>query len=110
MKRTLGLVLGWGLVLLGIVGLFLPVLQGVALIALGIVVLSRHSALVRRGVAWARKRFPWLERALDRIHRSRGTEDENGPGEAAPPDRVDQSITRAGTKIGSPEVSSTTEP
>ncbi len=108
---------GWFLVGLGIVGLFVPVLQGVLLIALGLIVLSRHSAPVRRLVERLRRRFPWLDRAMRRVSRRKGSEmaHEEGPGEPSPPGHesgpsAGQSTGTAGTKIGSPEASSTTEP
>jgi uncharacterized membrane protein len=50
------LVLGWLMVLLGIVGIFLPILQGFAFIFIGLVMLSIASERVHN----------WLERLLRR--------------------------------------------
>lgn len=50
------MVLGWFMVLLGIVGIFLPVLQGFAFIFIGLVMLSIASERVHA----------WLERSLQR--------------------------------------------
>jgi uncharacterized membrane protein YbaN (DUF454 family) len=42
------LTLGWTLLVLGIIGLFLPVLQGVLFILSGLALLSTHSQWARR--------------------------------------------------------------
>jgi len=71
MRRILVLTLGWALVLLGIAGLFLPLLQGVALILVGLYVLSRESMTARRVLDRIRDRHPQLfvrmRRLRDRI-------------------------------------------
>ena len=54
--RITFLVLGWLMVLLGIAGIFLPVLQGFAFIFIGLVMLSIASERLHG----------WLERALSR--------------------------------------------
>lgn len=46
--RFIRLVGGWILVCLGIVGLFLPILQGVLMIAAGVALLSGESEFIRR--------------------------------------------------------------
>jgi uncharacterized protein len=73
MRRVLVLALGWALVLLGIAGLFLPLLQGVALILVGLYVLSRESIIARRLLDNVRDRHPalWakMRRLRDRINR-----------------------------------------
>lgn len=56
--------LGWGLILLGIAGLFLPILQGILFLAIGVVVLSRRSPWVRWLLLLAGRRWPRLRRAL----------------------------------------------
>jgi hypothetical protein len=67
-RRIAVLVLGWVLVLLGIAGLALPFLQGILLILLGLLVLSRESAWARRQTERLRRRFP---NADARLHRAR---------------------------------------
>jgi uncharacterized protein YqgC (DUF456 family) len=47
-RKIFDWVAGISLLLLGIVGLVLPVLQGVLLILAGLAILSSHSALARR--------------------------------------------------------------
>ena len=46
-KRYLLLALGWIFIFLGILGLFLPILQGILFLAIGLIVLSRRSPRVR---------------------------------------------------------------
>lgn len=109
-KRVAWIVAGWALVALGVAGLFLPFLQGIVLIALGLAVLSRHSVLVRRWIERARRAFPALDRVLRRAGTDSETNGERGPESGGPPGPGDHSAGIAGTKIGSPEASSTTEP
>ena len=78
--RIFRLVAGWTLVVVGVVGLFLPVLQGFLLIISGLAVLSTES--------------PWARRLLDRLKRlrKRGQESERAPGRlesrmSTPPNR-----------------------
>lgn len=58
-RRCIRLVIGWGLILGGVVGLFLPFLQGIALIMAGLALLSRDALWARRCMerikAWVRK-------------------------------------------------------
>jgi uncharacterized membrane protein YbaN (DUF454 family) len=60
-KRVVVLVVGWMLIAFGIVGLFLPVLQGVLFILLGLYVLSRESETAHRWLQSGRKRYPHLD-------------------------------------------------
>ncbi|MBS40649.1 MAG: hypothetical protein CMM83_02830 [Rhodospirillales bacterium] len=46
-KHYLLLSLGWCCVFLGVIGLFLPILQGILFLAIGFIILSRRSARVR---------------------------------------------------------------
>ncbi len=61
--------LGWGLLALGIAGLFLPVLQGILFIALGLLVLSREYAWARQAMAALERRFPGLREKCSRFPR-----------------------------------------
>ncbi|HHQ47719.1 MAG TPA: hypothetical protein ENK19_02415 [Acidobacteria bacterium] len=80
-SRWLRLAMGWALVALGVVGLFVPILQGVLLISLGLVILSKESPALRRLGRRLGDRFPALRRLHDRIQRRRGgPQDENGEG------------------------------
>jgi len=46
-KHYFLLSLGWGFIVFGILGLFLPILQGILFLAIGLIILSRRSARVR---------------------------------------------------------------
>jgi len=48
---------GFGLVILGVIGLFLPVLQGIAFILLGLLLLSREFHWARRLLDWAKQKW-----------------------------------------------------
>jgi hypothetical protein len=63
-KRVVVLVIGWMLVAFGVVGLFLPVLQGVLFILLGLYVLSRESETAHRWLQRGRKRYPNVDARL----------------------------------------------
>jgi uncharacterized membrane protein YbaN (DUF454 family) len=63
-KRIVVLVIGWALVAVGVVGLFLPVLQGVLFIMLGLLVLSRESQTARRWLRHGRQRYPHVDARL----------------------------------------------
>ena len=60
------LIAGWGFVLLGILGLFLPVLQGILFITVGLIILTRVHPWARAFVVRLRRRFP----AVNRVYRS----------------------------------------
>jgi len=66
---------GWLFVLLGVLGLFLPVLQGILFLAVGVYLLSLESRTVRRRVDHYRARHPRFDRAVqgaqDWLHRIR---------------------------------------
>jgi uncharacterized membrane protein YbaN (DUF454 family) len=61
-KRMLLLALGWGFILLGIAGLFLPVLQGVLFLLIGLVILSCE-------YCWAHRLLERLQRHFPRLHK-----------------------------------------
>lgn len=73
LKRAAILGLGWLFIILGIVGLFLPVLQGVLFLLIGLALLSKESRFVRRFLAYLRMRYPKLSTrirdAQKRAHR-----------------------------------------
>ena len=58
------LALGWVFIFLGILGLFLPILQGILFLAIGMVILSRRSPRVRLLIRRLAKRYPAFGRAL----------------------------------------------
>jgi len=71
-------VVGWLLILVGVAGLVLPGIQGIATILIGAALLSLDNELVYRGLRRLLTRWPHLwtrlesfrERAHDRIHRT----------------------------------------
>ena len=63
-RRVAVLVLGWILIAFGILGLFLPFLQGVLFILLGLYVLSRESETARRWLRRVRESHPGLDEKL----------------------------------------------
>lgn len=49
---------GWALLVLGVLGLVLPILQGVLFLALGLFVLRHQYAWAAERLAWAERRWP----------------------------------------------------
>jgi len=64
-KRLLLLVVGWIFILFGIVGLFLPVLQGILFILIGLTILSTEYVWAHHLLAKLRQRFPKIAHAAD---------------------------------------------
>jgi uncharacterized membrane protein YbaN (DUF454 family) len=71
MKRRLGSVvrhvLGWSLLVLGIAGLVLPVLQGWLFIALAALLLAPDVPVFARLLGWIEHRFPALRHPIQRL-------------------------------------------
>lgn len=65
-KRILVLIVGWSFILLGILGLFLPILQGVLFLLVGLIILSSEYVWAHRLLTRLRERFPRLGRVADR--------------------------------------------
>ncbi len=57
-KRVLVLVAGWAFVLLGIAGLFLPVLQGILFLLIGLFILSTEYVWAHHLLQKLKNRFP----------------------------------------------------
>lgn len=64
-KRFAILSLGWGFILLGIAGLFLPVLQGILFLLIGLLILSTEYVWAHRLLQRLRSRFPGVASKLD---------------------------------------------
>ena len=64
-KRGVILGLGWLCFGLGLIGLVLPVLLGLLLLAIGLILLAQESALVRRWTDGLRERHPKFATAFD---------------------------------------------
>ena len=56
--RVVALLAGWGFVVLGIVGLFLPILQGVLFILVGLTILSSEYVWAHHLLRHLSERFP----------------------------------------------------
>jgi uncharacterized membrane protein YbaN (DUF454 family) len=63
--RLARIILGFVLLGFGIVGLFLPILQGVALIVAGLLLLGREYHWARRTLDWGKRRWHALRHAHD---------------------------------------------
>jgi len=61
---------GWLFVILGVLGLFLPVLQGVLFIMIGLAILSSRSEWVRRLLTYIESRFPYLHERVEKLKES----------------------------------------
>lgn len=70
MKRAPGklfiAIAGWGLVVIGTVGLFLPPFPALLVLAIGLAMLARQSPRVRLVVGRLARRYPRLGAALDK--------------------------------------------
>lgn len=58
MKRVALLVVGWAFILLGIVGLFLPFLQGILFLLIGLFILSSEYVWAHKLLHKIKQRFP----------------------------------------------------
>ena len=56
---------GWFFVVLGVLGLFLPILQGVLFLAIGFYLLSLESPWARRFIEKTKIRYPRLGKVFD---------------------------------------------
>jgi len=65
-KRVLVLIVGWCFILLGIVGLFLPILQGVLFLLIGLIILSSEYVWAHHLLSKLRQRFPKLSGTADK--------------------------------------------
>jgi uncharacterized protein len=72
LKRIAIITLGWIFILAGIAGLFLPLLQGILFLIIGLVILSNEYRWAERLLARVRSRFPRTGALLTRA-RSRAT-------------------------------------
>jgi|DewCreStandDraft_4_1066084.scaffolds.fasta_scaffold00483_50 uncharacterized membrane protein YbaN (DUF454 family) len=64
MTRLAMLGLGYGFLVLGVLGLFLPILQGVLFITVGLLILSRHAAWAERLLTRLKARHPGFARTV----------------------------------------------
>lgn len=64
-RHYLILGLGWFFIFLGILGLFLPILQGILFLCIGAILLSRESPRMRWMIMRIGRRYPKVRRALE---------------------------------------------
>ena len=57
-KKIGMLIIGWSFVVLGILGLFLPILQGILFILIGLAILSSRSNLIKSFLKHLEERHP----------------------------------------------------
>jgi uncharacterized protein len=57
-KRIGLLIIGWLFIVLGILGLFLPILQGILFILIGLAILSTRSEIIKRFLKHLEGRYP----------------------------------------------------
>jgi hypothetical protein len=67
MKRALMIVSGWTFVTLGIAGLFLPVLQGILFLLIGLGLLSTEYAWAHRWITKLKNRFPETDKRFQEV-------------------------------------------
>jgi len=58
LKRVGLLIIGWLFIVMGVFGLFLPFLQGILFIIIGLTILSSRSQLVKRYLKYLEDRYP----------------------------------------------------
>ncbi len=65
LKPILMLALGYTFLALGVLGMFLPFLQGFLFLAIGLVILARHAAWAQRLLERLRQRYPKVGELID---------------------------------------------
>jgi uncharacterized membrane protein YbaN (DUF454 family) len=65
-KRILVLAVGWMFILLGVAGLFLPILQGVLFLLIGLIILSTEYLWAHHLLRRLSERFPGLAKHAER--------------------------------------------
>jgi uncharacterized membrane protein YbaN (DUF454 family) len=66
LKRIAVLTIGWAFILLGIVGLFLPILQGILFILIGLLILSTEYVWAHNLLEKLKRRFPRIAAKMNR--------------------------------------------
>jgi uncharacterized membrane protein YbaN (DUF454 family) len=69
LKRYAVLALGWFFIFLGILGLFLPILQGILFLTIGLILLSRESEWAAGKLDWLKTRYPRFGKTYDEADR-----------------------------------------
>ena len=63
------LTFGWIFIVLGVLGLFLPILQGILFLAIGGMLLSMESPTAKRILARLRRKYPSLDKTMIGAHK-----------------------------------------
>ena len=83
-KRAGLLVAGWLFIILGVIGLFLPIMQGALFIFIGLLILSSEYVWAHKLLQSLRVRFPRIAKLLDRAElKARGWFNSPRPAAAA---------------------------
>ncbi len=64
-KRIGLLIIGWLFIIVGILGLFLPILQGILFIVIGLAILSSRSKLIGRFLKHLEDRYPQYHKQVE---------------------------------------------
>ena len=64
-KRIGLLIIGWFFIVLGILGLFLPILQGILFILIGLAILSSRSDTIKRLLKHLEERYPQYHEKIE---------------------------------------------
>jgi uncharacterized membrane protein YbaN (DUF454 family) len=67
LRKAVVQLVGWMFLIVGIAGLFLPFLQGILFIFVGLVILSSQYQWAHKVLGHAKKRFPKMAEQLDRF-------------------------------------------
>jgi uncharacterized membrane protein YbaN (DUF454 family) len=79
MKRIGRILLGWVCIVMGVVGLFLPILQGWLFLVMGIALLARDVPLFGRMLCWLERNVSFFGRWMAKHRRSRAKGDDAFP-------------------------------
>ena len=66
MMRIIRLTVGWTFIVLGVMGLVLPFLQGILFIAIGLAIIAPEYQWAQDRLDWLRDRFPQVASGFDR--------------------------------------------
>ena len=69
LKRYAVLALGWLFIFLGILGLFVPILQGILFLTIGLILLSKESEWAADKLEWLKTRYPRFGKTYDEADR-----------------------------------------
>lgn len=66
MKRVAMSVTGYSFLVLGVAGLFLPFLQGVLFLVVGLLILSQNAPWAERLLGWIKSRHPMINDTIEK--------------------------------------------